>query len=79
MRPRDWTCFALLRNVGATQVAGVTYVLPIIGISLGVLLLREQLTWVMVLGLVSILGGLVVINGVPFAGVRGGTRRAMVD
>lgn len=58
--------FSLLRNVGATQVVVVTYVLPLIGVTLGVLILGEQLTWTMLAGLALILGGLMVVNGVPW-------------
>ncbi len=57
--------FTLLREVGATQVVVVTYVLPFIGVALGVLLLNEPLTWSMIAGLVLILAGLIAINGVP--------------
>ena len=55
----------LLREVGATQVVVVTYVLPFIGVTLGVLLLNEPLTWSMIAGLGLILAGLIAINGVP--------------
>lgn len=57
--------FMLLREVGATQVVVVTYVLPFIGVTLGVLLLNEPLTWSMIAGLGLILAGLIAINGVP--------------
>lgn len=57
--------FMLLREVGATQVVVVTYVLPFIGVALGVLLLNEPLTWSMIAGLGLILAGLIAINGVP--------------
>lgn len=58
--------FSLLRNVGATQVVVVTYMLPLIAVALGVLLLGEQLTWTMLAGLALILTGLMVVNGIPF-------------
>lgn len=57
--------FMLLREVGATQVVVVTYVLPFIGVALGVILLNEPLTWSMIAGLGLILAGLIAINGVP--------------
>ena len=57
--------FTLLREVGATQVVVVTYVLPFIGVALGVLLLNEPLTWSMIAGLGLILAGLIAINGMP--------------
>lgn len=62
--------FTLLREVGATQVVVVTYVLPFIGVALGVLLLSEPLTWSMIAGLGLILAGLIAINGVPGRRVR---------
>lgn len=59
--------FSLLRNIGATQVVVVTYILPIIGVALGVMLLDEHVTLSMVMGLALILFGLVVVNGVPWS------------
>lgn len=57
--------FTLLREIGATQVVVVTYVLPFIGVALGVLVLNEPLRWSMIAGLGLILAGLIAINGVP--------------
>lgn len=62
--------FSLLRDLGATQVVIVTYLLPIIGVALGMLLLDEALTLLMVAGLGLILVGLLAVNGVPWTRKR---------
>ena len=48
----------ILRQAGATVAATVTYVIPVVSTTVGVLLLREAFTWN------QIVGGLIVIGGV---------------
>ncbi len=48
----------ILRQAGATVAATVTYVIPVVSTSVGVLFLREAFTWN------QIVGGLIVIGGV---------------
>jgi drug/metabolite transporter (DMT)-like permease len=50
--------YAVIRAAGATTASTVTYVMPIVSTSLGVLVLREPLTWNL------LVGGLVVLLGV---------------
>ncbi len=54
--------FRLVRAWGATRTTMVTYAMPIVGISLGIIVLHEQLHVVEILGTVLILGGLVLAN-----------------
>lgn len=48
----------ILRQAGATVAATVTYVIPVVSTTVGVLVLREAFTWN------QIVGGLIVIGGV---------------
>ncbi len=54
----------LIRNVGPVRASLVTYIIPPVGISLGWLVLDEPIGWNMLAGLVLILGGLALVQGV---------------
>jgi drug/metabolite transporter (DMT)-like permease len=54
--------FRLVRAWGATRTTMVTYAIPVVGITLGVLVLGEQLHPAEIGGTVLILGGLVLAN-----------------
>lgn len=55
--------YRLLETAGPTYIAMVTYVIPIFGVILGVLVLNEQLTWYALGGFILILLGVMVVNG----------------
>lgn len=54
--------FRLIGSWGATRTSLVTYVMPIVGIALGVLVLGERLDLAEILGAALIIGGLVLAN-----------------
>lgn len=54
--------FYLLREWGPTRATLVTYVVPVVGLILGVAILNETLTWQLVAGGLLILTGIVVVN-----------------
>jgi drug/metabolite transporter (DMT)-like permease len=54
--------FSLLNQVGPTRTTLVTYLFPLVGVLLGVLLLKESLTWRLVLGGMLIISGVIVVN-----------------
>jgi drug/metabolite transporter (DMT)-like permease len=54
--------YAVLARTSATYVSTVTYMIPVIGVLLGVIVLNEQLQWNAYLGCVLILGGVMIIN-----------------
>lgn len=54
--------FRLIGAWGATRTSLVTYVMPIVGISLGVLILHERLDAAEVIGAALVIGGLVLAN-----------------
>jgi drug/metabolite transporter (DMT)-like permease len=56
--------YRLLEKASATYVSMVTYLLPVIGVILGVIILNEQLGWNVYTGCGLILLGVMVINGV---------------
>ena len=55
--------YRLLETANPTYISMVTYVIPIFGVILGVLVLDEQLTWLALVGFGLILLGVMVVNG----------------
>lgn len=49
--------YHLLHEIGPTRVATVTYTIPVVGVTLGVVFLDEALTWQLVLGTLLIVSG----------------------
>lgn len=56
--------YRLLEVADPTYVSMVTYVVPVFGVILGVLVLHEQLTWHTYAGFALILVGVMIVNGV---------------
>jgi drug/metabolite transporter (DMT)-like permease len=56
--------YLLIERASATYVSMVTYLVPIFGVILGVLILNEQLGWNAYLGCALILLGVMIVNGV---------------
>ena len=54
--------YRLLNVWGATRTALVTYVMPVVGIAMGVLILHETIDAQVVAGTALVIGGIVVIN-----------------
>ncbi len=55
--------YRLLETANPTYISMVTYVIPIFGVILGVLILDERLTWYALAGFALILLGVMVVNG----------------
>ena len=55
--------FGILERWGATRTTMVTYVIPIVAVSLGFLVLGERLQPLEILGAALIIGGVVLVNG----------------
>lgn len=55
--------YRLIETANPTYISMVTYVIPIFGVILGVLVLNEQLTWYALAGFALILLGVMVVNG----------------
>ncbi|MCA9979096.1 MAG: DMT family transporter [Anaerolineales bacterium] len=56
--------YHILEKSSATELSMVTYLIPVFGIALGVIVLGEQLTWNIYLGFAFILLGVMTVNGV---------------
>lgn len=56
--------YLLIERVSATYVSMVTYLVPIFGVILGVVVLGESLSWNAYLGCALILLGVMIVNGV---------------
>ncbi|MBI1882150.1 MAG: DMT family transporter, partial [Chloroflexi bacterium] len=56
--------YRIIEQSSATYVSMVTYLVPVFGVILGVLILNEQLGWNAYLGCALILLGVMIVNGV---------------
>jgi drug/metabolite transporter (DMT)-like permease len=56
--------YRLVERADASYVSMVTYVIPVFGVILGVVVLNERLTWNALAGFVLILLGVMIVNGV---------------
>ena len=56
--------YRLIEQANASFVSMVTYVIPVFGVFLGVVVLNETLTWNAYVGCALILAGVMVVNGV---------------
>jgi drug/metabolite transporter (DMT)-like permease len=54
--------YHLLHQIGPTRMATVTYTIPVVGVTLGVLFLDEALTWELVAGTILIVSGVVSVT-----------------
>jgi drug/metabolite transporter (DMT)-like permease len=57
--------FYVLRNWGPTRTTMVTYLLPVVGVTAGVLILDEAIDWRLVAGGLLILSGVALVNWQP--------------
>lgn len=56
--------YHIIEKAGATYLSTVTYLVPVFGVALGVMVLDESLTWHSYLGCALILAGVMVANGI---------------
>jgi drug/metabolite transporter (DMT)-like permease len=57
--------FYLIHEIGPTRTTMVTYLFPLGGVTLGVIFLREQLTWQLIMGAILIIASLAIANWEP--------------
>jgi len=57
--------YRVIRTVGVSTMATVTYVMPIVAIALGAIVLRERLAWYQPTGVVVVLIGVALSQDVP--------------
>lgn len=57
--------FYLIHEIGPTRLTMVTYLFPLGGVTLGVIFLKEQLTWQILTGAILIIASLAVANWNP--------------
>ena len=57
--------FYLIHEIGPTRTTMVTYLFPLGGVTLGVIFLREQLTWQLIVGAALIIASLAIANWDP--------------
>jgi drug/metabolite transporter (DMT)-like permease len=54
--------YYLLHSIGPTRISVVTYTIPVVGVTLGVVFLGERLDWSLIAGLVLIVSGVWGVN-----------------
>jgi drug/metabolite transporter (DMT)-like permease len=54
--------FNLLRKIGPTRTVLTSYLFPVVAVVLGVLFLKEDLGWKMIIGGIMILSGVILVN-----------------
>lgn len=57
--------FTLLKRIGATFTTMVTYIMPINGLILGALVLKEPINWIILLSLALVLSGALLVRQPP--------------
>ena len=67
--------FRLIERVGPTRTSTVTFLVPVFGMTWGVLFLGERVTAGMLAGFALVLGSLLLVNGVRLPVGRWGARR----
>lgn len=68
--------YYLIHEIGPTRTSLVTYLFPVGGVILGVVFLREQLSWQLVVGTVMIIASLAVVNYKPRTSPSNSVKRA---
>lgn len=66
----------IMRDWGAARASTVTYLTPVVGVVLGVLLLGESVHWYEPAGGAIVVAGILVSQGVPFVRLRRRTARS---
>ena len=57
-----WAYYHLLNHWGATRSSLVTYCVPVVAVTLGIIFLNEHITWHLVVGGALIIGGIALVN-----------------
>lgn len=68
--------FSLINAWGATRASLVTYVFPIVGLALGILVLGEQAQWNLFAGTALVVMGILTVNGRHLLAALSGSRQA---
>lgn len=59
--------YSLINAWGATRASLVTYIFPVVGLILGIVILGEQTDWRLFAGTGMVVGGIVIVNAQPIA------------
>lgn len=66
--------YSLINAWGATRASLVTYVFPVVGLVLGVIVLGERIDWRLLQGTAMVVGGILVVNAQPIVAALRGRR-----
>ncbi len=69
--------FNMIYEVGPSRTSMVTYVFPLVGVLLGVLILKEQMSWHLYVGGLLVLAGIYIVNSKRFSQLMAGMTRTV--
>jgi drug/metabolite transporter (DMT)-like permease len=67
--------FNMIYEIGPSRTSMVTYVFPLVGVLLGVIVLNEQLSWHLYAGGMLVLAGIYIVNSKRFSHLLSGITR----
>ncbi len=68
--------FNMIYEIGPSRTSMVTYVFPLVGVLLGVIVLNEQLSWHLYVGGLLVLAGIYIVNSKRFSHLVAGITRS---
>ena len=57
-----WLWFSVLREVSLSRANAFTFLVPVLGLAVGVALFNERLSWLQLAGIVAVLGGVALVQ-----------------
>ncbi len=57
-----WLYYSLLNSVGSTRTSMVGYLMPLVGVIVGVIFLHEKVSWLLLVGGLMIVAGVLLVN-----------------
>jgi len=61
--------FVMIYDIGPSRTSMVTYMFPLVGVLLGILFLKETMSWQVFVGGLLVLAGIYIVNSKRFAGL----------
>jgi drug/metabolite transporter (DMT)-like permease len=69
--------FNMIYEIGPSRTSMVTYIFPLVGVLLGVIVLNEQLSWHLYVGGLLVLAGIYIVNSKRFSQLVAGKTRTL--
>jgi len=69
--------FNMIYEIGPSRTSMVTYMFPLVGVLLGVIILKEELSWHLYVGALLVLAGIYIVNSKRFSHLVAGMTRTV--